>query len=216
MNINHNEMKKQNRFLYQEIFETTTYKTDKKEIENATIIDIGANIGFFAFKCLELGAKEVICFEPEKYNYEQLETNVKNFEIENIKTYNLALLDDKTEFVHIDNNKACSTIYNNGKQKVESISLEKAMSLNELSGDLILKIDCEGSEFEILFSSKKELLQKFKTIYIEIHEDMNPNEEYTNIKMIEYLQDLGFKKTYKANQLGIREKGVFVPLKVES
>lgn len=43
--------------------ERLDYFTDKLDFKHKTIVDIGANTGYFTFESLERGAKQVVCYE---------------------------------------------------------------------------------------------------------------------------------------------------------
>lgn len=51
-------------------------------VQNSTIVDVGANTGFFTFELLEYGAKKAICFEGNKEHSEfiRLASNLLNME----------------------------------------------------------------------------------------------------------------------------------------
>jgi hypothetical protein len=51
-----------------------------------------------------------------------------------------------------------------------TITLEDWLNLNTVKGDLILQMDIEGFEYPTICSTKKELLEKFRVIVIELHE----------------------------------------------
>ena len=67
---------------------------DKK---NNVIIDIGAHIGLFSIYALKYNPKEIIAFEPIKENYNLFKENILLNKIKNIKCYNVAVSDEKSE-----------------------------------------------------------------------------------------------------------------------
>ncbi len=58
-----------------------------------TVIDVGANIGFFTlfFRSLVGDNGKIIAFEPEKKNFEILKKNIQVNNLRNVEIHNLAL-----------------------------------------------------------------------------------------------------------------------------
>jgi hypothetical protein len=54
----------------------------------------------------------------------------------------------------------------------------------------LLKLDCEGAEYGILFNAPPELLQKIQRIVLEFHEQVT---EYTRADLVRFLQVQGFE-----------------------
>lgn len=88
-----------------------------------------------------------------------------------------------------------ATLYWGGEwtpREINCITLEKLMADNNLEGIDFLKMDCEGAEFETLYTSRH-LLKYIKHISMEVHPsrystvpDRDSNELYR------YLEDNGF------------------------
>jgi hypothetical protein len=59
-----------------------------------------------------------------------------------------------------------------------------------------MKLDCEGSEYEIVFNTPRDLFKNIKRIAIEVHEpkyfNLDP-ETYNRKKFISYLEGLGYE-----------------------
>ena len=67
---------------------------------------------------------------------------------------------------------------------IPSLSLQQLISTYNLSSTSILKIDCEGDEYKILFNSSEDVLRTFDFILLEYHYG------YKNLK--KYLESCGF------------------------
>lgn len=196
----HSIMKSLHKETYDEIFLIDVYKMEQSEIKNKIIIDIGANYGFFAMRCLELGAKEIHCFEPESNNFKTLKDLTGSYD--NIKIYPVAVLDGSINQVHMHSEATSSSIFgDDDDETVSCISLKEAIEgIN--SNDMVLKLDCEGSEFEIIFNSPISVLHRFKTIYAEFHDKMNPNFIDKSPDLIKYIESIGYKITGRGPQHG--------------
>ena len=83
-----------------------------------------------------------------------------------------------------------------GEGHIEALTLEEAVRLYlpEDSKDPVLKMDCEGSEVDILMWSSAELIRRFKDIYVELHHNMHPVKLATPDSIRAYLEVIGFKE----------------------
>ena len=161
------------------------------DVKNRIVVDIGANIGDSAIYFALKGAKHVYAFEPYPYSYAIAMQNIK-----------LNGLNDDIKLL----NEGCGK--ENGKIKIDtgyknlgSTDLKKFkngtnINITTLSGLLkkfeitegaVLKIDCEGCEYNVLLATKNSDLRRFKQIQIEYHYG------YLNLKR--KLEDAGFKVT---------------------
>jgi FkbM family methyltransferase len=177
---------------YDEIFVNNDYALVDEEVYGATIVDIGANLGMFSLRCAELGAKKILAVEAQPTVYSQgLLKYIAGVDV--ITPYNYAAWKVSGHTLNIPNNHVGSAISQAGEE-VESITLEKLLNDNFIFEDnMILKLDCEGSEFEIIMSAKKNFLRRFKSIHLEIHENLNMDPGYKSAHVItSKLQSCGF------------------------
>jgi len=198
-------MQEEHSGTYDEMYMYDVYSLEDKDIRNKVIVDIGANFGFFSFRCLEMGAKKCYCFEPQSDNYKKLVELIDEFGFkEKIDAKKLAVLDGSVSEVVMGGKDVFSNIWGQGdSNKVKCISFQEAFSYVKENEDLVLKVDCEGSEFEIIFNSPPEILKRFSFMYIEIHDDMNPNYKGRMEDLIKYIEDLGFIQEKHGPQFGM-------------
>jgi len=110
----------------------------------------------------------IIAVEPVPENYTRLLRNLEKNNITNVLAINKAVTADGRDVEiagNINNNSGGSSIYVDGVSRVvQSITLE------EIAGDHdtidLLKIDCEGAEYEILFTAD---LSNIQAIRGEVH-----------------------------------------------
>jgi FkbM family methyltransferase len=79
---------------------------------------------------------------------------------------------------------------NSTSLSVPAITLKKIIDENNLLEVNLLKLDCEGAEYEILYSTNREVLKKIKRMLIEVHplDDEKRNEKYLS----SFLSENGF------------------------
>ncbi|HNW23588.1 MAG TPA: FkbM family methyltransferase [Candidatus Dojkabacteria bacterium] len=185
------------------------YHTLKREIWNQEIyyfktdtncpyiVDIGSHIGIsiIYFKALYPNCK-ILAFEPNPISFEILKENIFNNGLEDIQLINKAISSDSPlKDFYIDNSKqnweSNSSFLKNswsGKESTKSIKVE-CTRLDEYIKDIqkidMLKIDTEGSEYEIL-NSHKNILNKVKNISVEYHPVKNSKIEKILIVLREY------------------------------
>lgn len=205
--IDHEMLKNEDNAGYNDIFGNNNYNIVDTDINNKIIIDIGANCGMFTLRCLELNAKHVYAVEAQPTVYTtKLVPNVGSYR--KVTTINKAVLETVDQDVMIENKHYMSTIGTSG-EVVKSITLEKIVNDYNLTGDdLVLKLDCESSEFNIVLNSSRELLRKFKVIYMELHGDLNMNPEYRDYTIVENkLKEYGFNCVSNVRYFGYGSNG---------
>lgn len=155
--------------VYKEIFEEDVYNLSAEEIKNKGILDLGGHFGLFALYCDQRKANCIISVEP---NFNNLSVYLKN--TKNIKSKVVcAVVSAQKDTITTIGNKGSTSYVGNGNQLVSTISLSTLIKLFDPALELILKIDVEGSEYEILYNTDPELIKKFKIIVMEAH-NCNP------------------------------------------
>jgi FkbM family methyltransferase len=161
-------------------------------LNSKTVIDIGANIGDSAIFFALHGAARIICIEPFPKNYDLARRNIKLNGINNV-SLKLAGCSGRRGEVNIDvdsYNQSGKIFFlkdfNRGV-KVPLLTLEDILNENNVQtdGSVILKMDCEGCEYESILNANENTLQKFSHILIEYHHG------YKDLK--EKLEKSGFK-----------------------
>ncbi len=152
-----------------ENFETTLFQ---KELHNGmTVVDIGANIGYYTVMAAHFvgPSGKVIAFEPDEQSGEILKKNIVVNKFNNVSYVNKALSDKKgfTRLYVSDENRGDNRIYNpkDGRKyvEVEIITLDEYLP-KETKVDLI-KIDVQGAEFLVLLGMEQ-TITKSKTLII--------------------------------------------------
>ena len=164
-----------------EIFETNTYLQNLKDF---IVIDIGASTAdssvYFAMK----GAKKVYGVEPMKESFDIATYNVNINNLESKVHLINAALSNKTGKVELtvssqnpnanslnptETVKTSGIIYDSIRV-VETISLREIYSQFNLTRIDLLKMDCEGCEYEVLQNIEQEILSSIDNIVLEFHD----------------------------------------------
>lgn len=165
----------QDEFIYNEVYVENCYKLPD-DMSGITVIDVGANIGAFAVACLERGAERVICFEPDPDCYKTLCRHLDMFSAKRQAAYRLAVVGESRQLhpVYLSEAKIQDNILMTGGRHVNSngegvetdpICLRGVVLMG---GVVWLKLDCEGSEHEILADNLP--WDRIERIFGEIHD----------------------------------------------
>lgn len=153
-----------------EIFEDKVYG----EPAIGLVVDIGAHVGLYAEYCRN--AKRIYCIEPQIDNYLRLISRTAELGLRNIIAFNCAIASDNRDERNIyagDSDGSYSLIQAGGAQKltgtVKTMMLRTFMKYNHIRTIDTLKVDCEGSENEIINSDFKEIARRIKRVVGEIH-----------------------------------------------
>lgn len=185
----------QDGLAYKEVILDNEYRLPDKFAHTDVIVDIGAHIGCFAIACLLRGAGRVACYEPDPDNFDMLRRNLGPY-ADKVELHNAAVwrsdVDQNLFLTQRDPalTAMSHTLYTDGKP-VESVRFDTVMKTYPACR--LVKLDCEGAEFPILFTSKE--LGGVKEIVGEAHLKMlalNTPYEQTSEALVKRLRELGF------------------------
>jgi FkbM family methyltransferase len=166
------------RFTIDEVFVHGIYCRDEAAVgENDIVLDIGAHIGTFtalASKAAKNG--RVYSFEPDEGNFSLLKENMQLNGIRNVHPINAAVSKKSGRLRFFLNTGAnnCHSIYRPSQTAkevvVDAISLGDFVKSRGIMRIDLLKMDCEGSEYEIMLNCPMEVLKMVRRIAMECHE----------------------------------------------
>jgi FkbM family methyltransferase len=158
-----------------------------------TVVDIGANFGAFALLVARQGASRVIAFEPNSAAHACLERNVRENGLGGVvQARRLAVTATPGQHVRFPvapsaYNRIAGHDEQGDYETVKTTSLERIVATEAMGGIDLLKLDCEGSEYDILFAPDAPLDQ-VREIRMEYH--CGRGEELTD-----FLTSRGFRIT---------------------
>lgn len=193
-----------------EIFGDNLYvKSHCKINPNDVVIDIGANVGFFSYFAICKGASKVYCFEPSS---ESIKTLKDNFNFPNLIVEESAVTksnDPVTFYINEEYSIGASLFTPELGDGVvcKSTNIGDYIFTNKIERVNYLKIDCEGSEYDIIEDLSDEYLtNNIDNICIEYHF----NTDSRLLPMLEKLKRCGFKlEAEGGGEVENKELGVF-------
>lgn len=178
-----------------------------KKKEGTTFIDIGGFIGLTSMYFSKYFEKGYVV-EPSTESFSHLIENFKDNNIDNVTPINAAVWinDGPMPFGGPATNKTMNSLHmatwDNGqaKENVNAMTFETIFTFNEIDHIDLMKLDCEGSELELLSSEGfAYVAPKIDLIVGEQHQwaGRNPHQ------LVEALENNGFEVEYKKNDANI-------------
>jgi len=173
-------------FVIPEAIHRDEYKTKNVDFKPGdVVIDIGANVGSVS---IMLAKKypflKIYSYEAHPINFQNLQKNIKENNVSNIKAFNNAVFSEDNYFIdislNIDNTGASNSfidpeeypdLYEKEYSSVQvpTISLDTIIKENDIQNIKLLKMDCEGAEFDIFSNSELINQVPLENVGIEIH-----------------------------------------------
>jgi FkbM family methyltransferase len=160
-----------------------------------TVVDIGANLGAFALHAARGGATTVLAYEPNGASFRCLQRNVEvNGLSTTIRPRQLAVSAVAGQNVRFP---LAPSVYNriaaeeeSGEfETVRTTSLAEILARDAVQGIDLLKLDCEGAEYDILFSATPADINRVREIRMEYHSGRDA-------ELKTYLRNAGFEITF--------------------
>jgi FkbM family methyltransferase len=158
------------------------------------VIDVGANIGTFAiYAATRAAGVRVLAFEPFPENVTWLRKNIAESGLQNIEVFEGAVAaSSEDRLLHVSSTDWITHALN-GNGEGSPISV-RCKTLDEVLQEVgrcdLLKLDCEGSEYEIIYHAAPETLARIKRIVGEYHQA--PGGLSSGAELMQYLTSRSF------------------------
>lgn len=226
--------------IFEDVVDLNEYALPPRFNEQDVVIDIGSHIGSFSYAVLTRGAGNVFAYEAHPVNHAITRKNLERFG-ERAVCRNLAvwrsdvgrqtLFNDDIESLTSGNTGGHAVVYNEAGLPVQTVGLDDIIF--EVSNNFrrkirLLKIDCEGAEYPILFTTTHlDYIEEICGEYHVIDPRVMPErakvkgmaDQFDGRALREFLEGSGWsvqmKPTSEQSQLGqfhaIRAKASFSP-----
>jgi FkbM family methyltransferase len=151
-------------------------------LDGDTILDIGGNVGVFAIWAATQAVTRVISAEPSSAMLQYLRWNIARNRLANVLPLHLAIGGTARRSTLFSRGPhAMNTLYERDNyqstfrpvETVEVTTLDEVFRRHDISRCKLLKIDCEGAEYEILRATSDEAFEKIEAIALEYHVGLN-------------------------------------------
>jgi FkbM family methyltransferase len=189
--------------LYEEIWVRRSYlPAGWRATSDATVVDIGANVGVFAVwaaRCLR--AARIVAVEPSAESAAALLANLDRNGVHRASVLQVAVGGTRGDAtLRRRGPGAMSTLYERDLYgsdfqpagTVRVITLDDLFAMFAIERCDLLKIDAEGAEYDILLEARPETLARVRHIAVEYHVGVN---EHQPEELESHLEGLGFEVT---------------------
>lgn len=188
---------------FKEIFfeECYTKCLPKDRLKNdMTVIDVGANAGYFSLYMLsQYPGSQVIAFEPIPKNFELLMQNRRRNSMRNLTAVNKAVYSTiqkiTLRYDARDSFTTTGSIFGRelGEDEIEvyTTTLPEIFETYALERVDLLKLDCEGAEYHILYNCPENCFKSITCIAMECH--TGKNEDESRPAVCNFLRSLAYR-----------------------
>jgi len=168
--------------------------------QKSTIVEIGANVGTFTvYAACQSDGLQIYCYEPVAENFKLLLENIRANSLESrVRPYNYAVAAQAGErIIYLETSPEHSfsqVTRNSAGVTVRCVSLHDILRDNDLQKVDVLKINAEGAEYEILYSTSDSCFEKINEIRMEYHEDQVPGHDGASLQA--FLKERGYVTRY--------------------
>jgi FkbM family methyltransferase len=188
--------------------------------DDMIVIDIGANIGYYALMESQLASKgHVYAIEPDPRNFKLLTKNMGLNNCKNVSAYNFAIGSEKnyldlniydccnySSFIHTPKGKVLDTV------RVQVIPLDMFIESNLTAKPHFIRMDVEGFEYEILRGSTVTLQTVSPLIIcIEMHPHLMSKEH--TLECIKIMKENNFEIKAIFREVGLSSELKHIGLK---
>ncbi|MCX7681250.1 MAG: FkbM family methyltransferase [Anaerolineae bacterium] len=171
--------------------------------EGWTVVDVGAGIGDFAiYAALRSPTSTVYAFEPFPESFRLLEENLRANQVSNVRAFPEALAACTGEAL-LDTSSGeplqCGTAALSDPSRGLAVpALSLADALERIGGRCdLMKMDCEGAEYDILFSAPDSVFRRIAHLVMEVHD--GPVVPHSRMDLAGFLRAKGFRVCLQAN-----------------
>jgi FkbM family methyltransferase len=190
--------------IFKEVFIERLYADYFPFYQRNTVLDVGGHFGYFAmFAALSSAAgSRIITVEPSAHNVSVLRANIARSGLRQIEIIHGAVASQTGALeLHVSKAHNCSLFADHARamsdgqslttERVDAFSLADMLAKTGVEKVDVLKLDCEGAEYSIIYDTPADVLRRARVIMMEFH-DMKDAAK-SGLAMVEALRGKGFR-----------------------
>ena len=169
--------------------------------QHAICIDVGAHLGSFSLYAISSGAASVYSYEPDPVLYKTLVRNVESNHLgSQVFPCRAAVVGAQASTVtfYPEGNASGHLAPLQGDNQgiaVNALTLAEVVERNKLERVDVLKLDCEGSEYDIVFGTPPEIWRRIERVRLEYHFGRAD-------ELKRHFNELGYRLAFRTEQKG--------------
>ena len=195
--------------VFKEIFLTDFYAIRELVLSlpaEPVVIDVGGNAGYFAMMLMsKVPRARIYAYEPIEANHALYSANIaRNPSVAGRVTVQHAAvtgtpMESVELFAEADGSSVTASVFaefdalNAASVRVPAVSLAQILEQNALARVDLLKLDCEGSEYPIIYESPRALWSSVRSLFLEVH-DLDAEKRNVGA-LCGYLEGLGYSSS---------------------
>lgn len=174
-----------------------TGMTEQLVRDGDTVLDIGANIGWYSMNlAVARRASRIMCFEPIPATYGALVRNLELNGISNVVANNFGLSDSDNTFTfyfYPEGSGNASLVNLTAREDAQAVQcVVKTMDGLGVQPDFI-KCDVEGAELMVLKGGRKTIAQYKPILFLEILRKWSAKFNYNPNEIFRFLREIGYE-----------------------
>lgn len=167
----------------------------------ATMLDVGANLGWYSVVMARECGLKIYSFEPDPFNFSMLSKNIRNNNIKGVQAFQYAIADREAKMkLHLYKtyNTGRHSLIDHGKTgkfvEVDTVTIDGFMAKQGLSAEPVelLKIDIEGFEMAA-FRGARETLKRCRYVFSEFSPEIMKSINEDPAGFTDLFENLGFR-----------------------
>jgi FkbM family methyltransferase len=163
-----------------------------------TVLDIGAGIGEFTLFALHQGkGSRVFAFEPFPESFSLLQKNIRQNKMDGVVVFQQGIWSESGKLAldisqgePLQLRSQAVAVPASQHVVVDCISIGDLFQNLNLSKVDLVKLDCEGAEYPILYHCPDELFERIDRIVMEYHDSAAPN---CHSDLVQFLKAKGYR-----------------------
>ena len=183
-------------FMYKKIFEPSIDHLSYVVPSGSTVLDVGANVGFFTvlFSKWVTRTGQVIAIEPELRNIRELKKSIARSRCRNVEIIEAAAAETEGDlFLSLNPNNPADHRLAEAGIPIKAITIDALLRARNWPEVSLIKIDVQGAEPRVIAGASETIARFFPTFFLEIDDEALSAAGFQAQELIDPLRALGYE-----------------------